>query len=209
MMVSSGELGSSSGELDRKLQRIMDLASTWDAVLLIDEADVFLEQRSLHEMHRNAMVSIFLRVLEYYGGILFLTTNRVTTFDDAIKSRMHTPIRYTELSVESRKKIWRYFCYSASEEAASGGSGSVGVDVDEAGLEALAQHDLNGRQIKNIVKIAGSLADHEGVKLSLEGLQMVTKMQTNFTKELKSLTGVDYTAPGAVRKDADMQNMYT
>jgi len=51
----------------------MDMTSTWRAVLLIDEADVFLERRSLHDLHRNAMVSVFLRVLEYYAGMfLFL-----------------------------------------------------------------------------------------------------------------------------------------
>lgn len=27
------------------------MATAWDAVLLIDEADVFLEARSLHEVH--------------------------------------------------------------------------------------------------------------------------------------------------------------
>jgi hypothetical protein len=48
-------------------------------VLLIDEADVFLEKRTLTDVHRNALVSVFLRLLEYYEGILFLTTNRVAT----------------------------------------------------------------------------------------------------------------------------------
>ncbi len=109
-MVSSGDLGVSSTTLDDSLTRIMDMTSTWRAVLLIDEADVFLERRSLHDLHRNAMVSVFLRVLEYYKGILFLTTNRVNTFDDAFKSRIHIPIRYTDLSQTSRLQIWRNFC---------------------------------------------------------------------------------------------------
>lgn len=39
-------------------------------VLLIDEADVFLERRSLHDMQRNAMVSVFLRVLECKSTLL-------------------------------------------------------------------------------------------------------------------------------------------
>lgn len=33
----------------------------------------------------NALVSVFLRVLEYYDGILILTSNRVGTFDEAIR----------------------------------------------------------------------------------------------------------------------------
>jgi hypothetical protein len=63
-IVSSGDLGTDSSELDKRLSRTLDLASTWKAVLLIDEADVFLERRSLHDMERNSLVSIFLRTLE-------------------------------------------------------------------------------------------------------------------------------------------------
>jgi len=55
-MVSSGDLGMSSYNLDERLSRILDMASTWKAVLLIDEADVFLERRSLHDLERNSLV---------------------------------------------------------------------------------------------------------------------------------------------------------
>jgi len=64
------DLGTDSTTLDSRLTNILDMASTWKAVLLIDEADVFLERRSLHDMGRNSLVSIFLRVLEYYGKYL-------------------------------------------------------------------------------------------------------------------------------------------
>ncbi|KAH8203948.1 hypothetical protein TruAng_001890 [Truncatella angustata] len=197
-MVSSGDLGVSSGELDRKLTQIMDMTSTWRAVLLIDEADVFLERRSLHDLHRNAMVSVFLRVLEYYSGILFLTTNRVNTFDDAFKSRIHIPIRYTDLSIESRMQIWRNFCKMVPG----------GVDIDDIGIAILAEHDLNGRQIKNVIKAAESLAIFDKIKLGLKTLQQVTKIQATFEKDLTSLSGIDYTAPGASRKDAESRHMF-
>ncbi|SPO06505.1 uncharacterized protein DNG_09195 [Cephalotrichum gorgonifer] len=197
-MVSSGDLGISSTELNVQLTRIMDMAATWRAVLLIDEADVFLERRSLHDIHRNAMVSVFLRVLEYYSGILFLTTNRVTTFDDAFKSRIHIPIRYTDLSVDSRAEIWRNFCKRVPG----------GVDIDEKGIMRLAEHDLNGRQIKNVVKAAESLAAFDGVKIDLKGLEQVTKIQATFEKDLTNLSGIDYTAPGESKKDLEQRNMF-
>jgi len=197
-MVSSGDLGTSSAELDRNLTRIMDMTATWRAVLLIDEADVFLERRSLHDLHRNAMVSVFLRVLEYYSGILFLTTNRVTTFDDAFKSRIHIPIRYTDLSVDSRKQIWRNFC----------GMVPGGVDIDEKGLSTLAETELNGRQIKNAIKAAESLAAFDEAKLDLKQLLQITKIQAMFESDLTSLSGIDYTAPGSSKKDADSRNMF-
>ncbi|KAK6088878.1 AAA family ATPase [Seiridium cupressi] len=177
-MVSSGDLGTDSTTLDLQLSRIMDMTSTWRAVLLIDEADVFLERRSLHDMQRNAMVSVFLRVLEYYSGILFFTTNRVATFDDAFKSRIHVPLRYTSLSAESRRSIWRNFCARVPG----------GTDIDEEGLRRLAEHDLNGRQIKNVVKTAESLAAFEGTKLDVERLEEVTLIQARFEKDLLEAT---------------------
>ena len=95
--VSAGELGTNPRELEQELQKILDLAHSWGAVLLLDEADVFLEARTAQDIHRNALVSIFLRLLEYFQGILFLTTNRVTTFDDAFQSRIHIALRVSFL----------------------------------------------------------------------------------------------------------------
>lgn len=115
-MVSSGDLGTDESTLDTKLSRILDMASTWKAVLLIDEADIFLERRSLHDMERNSLVSIFLRVLEYYEGILFLTSNRNATFDDAFKSRIQVPLKYSSLTVESRKQVWKNFLENMASE---------------------------------------------------------------------------------------------
>ncbi|CAD0087163.1 unnamed protein product, partial [Aureobasidium mustum] len=182
-VVSSGDLGTDSFTLDQRLTQILDMASTWRAVLLIDEADVFLERRSLHDMERNALVSIFLRVLEYYQGILFLTSNRVDTFDDAFKSRIHVPLKYTGLDTSSRKQIWKNFLDKAeSHEAVEGGNGeSV---VDEEGLDKLAVHDLNGRQIKGIVRTATSLARYDNKKLDLETLEQVVEIQMDFERDL-------------------------
>ena len=91
--VSAGELGTNPRELEQELTKILDVAHSWGAVLLLDEADVFLEARTAQDIHRNALVSIFLRVLEYFQGILFLTTNRVSSFDDAFQSRIHIALR--------------------------------------------------------------------------------------------------------------------
>lgn len=48
-----------------------------------------MAKRTRDDYGRNATVSVFLRMLEYYKGILFLTTNRIGTFDEAFKSRIH------------------------------------------------------------------------------------------------------------------------
>ncbi|KAJ7929128.1 hypothetical protein B0H13DRAFT_2228733 [Mycena leptocephala] len=79
--VSAGELGTEPKELDERLPLILEIAQTWDAVLLLDEAEVFLQQRSTTDVTRNALVSILLGQLEYYQGILILTTNLIEQCD--------------------------------------------------------------------------------------------------------------------------------
>ncbi|KAK3941752.1 P-loop containing nucleoside triphosphate hydrolase protein [Diplogelasinospora grovesii] len=88
-VISSGELGETSSSVQARLMRAMELAETWKAVVLLDEADVFLAERDDDSLSRNAITSIFLRHLEYYQGILLLTTNRLDSFDEAFQSRIH------------------------------------------------------------------------------------------------------------------------
>ena len=58
-------------------------------ILLLDEADVFLHKRSMTDLMQNALVSVFLRQLEYYQGILIMMTNMMKQIDPAFES---TPI---------------------------------------------------------------------------------------------------------------------
>lgn len=75
-------------------------------MLLLDEADVFLARRGWNDVKRNALVSVFLRRLEYYSGILFLTTNIVGLIDEAFKSRIHVALRYKTINEDTTKRIW-------------------------------------------------------------------------------------------------------
>lgn len=198
-IVSSGDLGTRAETLDQRLSRILDMASTWKCVLLIDEADgtytfhpaairslpltarpVFLEERTSADIERNSLVSIFLRVLEYYQGILFLTTNRITTFDDAFKSRIHVPLRYSNLPFASRRQIWKTLLAKVED----------GADVDDADLDVLGQHALNGRQVKNVVRTARSLARFGGRRLGLAQLQQVVEIQQQFEHDLSRPQGL-------------------
>ena len=57
-VIGGGDLGTTAASLDNALEKIFDVATEWKAIVLIDEADVFLEQRSLHNLERNAMVAV-------------------------------------------------------------------------------------------------------------------------------------------------------
>ena len=54
-------------------------------------------------------MSVALRVLEYHRGVLFLTTNRIKTFDEAFLSRFSIAIKYPELDVPGRAAVWSKF----------------------------------------------------------------------------------------------------
>ncbi|KAK0219519.1 hypothetical protein EDD85DRAFT_797169 [Armillaria nabsnona] len=81
-LVGAGDLGTDMNSLDMAFKRVFEVPTTWKAIVLIDEADVYLKQRSLHDLVWNPMVAVLLRHVEYYHGILFLTTNRTKAFDD-------------------------------------------------------------------------------------------------------------------------------
>jgi SpoVK/Ycf46/Vps4 family AAA+-type ATPase len=127
-------------KLEEQLSRIFKIASQWNALLLLDEADVFLERRSPSDTSRNGLVTVFLRKLEYFEGILFLTTNRVSEFDDAILSRIHIMLKYNSLSKDERREIWKHFL-----EKAHTYQGAAEISDQEFGRMVNSQ--LNGRQV--------------------------------------------------------------
>jgi AAA+ superfamily predicted ATPase len=142
LQVSAGELGRTAEELEERLPLIFERASKWNALLLLDEADVFLEQRSIGDINRNALVCVFLRTLEYYQGILFFTTNRVKQIDEAIASRIHFKIKYDNLGLEQRRGVWDYFLGKAVTPQ--------GPPVySRNGLESLLEKPLNGREVRS------------------------------------------------------------
>ncbi|OQE22976.1 hypothetical protein PENSTE_c009G03378 [Penicillium steckii] len=165
-ILSAGDLGTTAEGVEAKLRDIMRMIPRWGAIILLDEADVFMEARDTIDLKRNELVSIFLRLLEYYEGILFLTTNRAENIDPAFESRIHVSIRYPELSPESRCQIWTQFLASQSTESFS----------DEE-LGYLSSLELNGRQIKNVLKTAHLLAYEEQCGLKFEHIKTIMELR--------------------------------
>ncbi|PVI01842.1 hypothetical protein DM02DRAFT_654094 [Periconia macrospinosa] len=211
--VSSGELGTSAPQLERDLNRIMEITHSWGAILLLDEADVFLEARQPHDIHRNALVSVFLRLTEYYQGILFLTTNRVATFDEAFQSRIHMGIRYEDLTMKARKKIWMHhvgkvLAMSASspdndkdKEKTKGSAKDKDKSKDEPDAvnkckpfreedyDELSKKVMNGRQIKNAVKTSQAIAVAEKGVFSMAYVKRIMLAHTTFEEDMRGGTG--------------------
>ncbi len=169
--VTMGELGMTPSDMENRLSDVLDLCAGWDAITLLDEADVFLETRDTNDLVRNALVCVMLRLLEYHPGILFLTTNRVRSFDPAVESRVTVALRYDHLTAQARSKIWENLLENVPIP--------LGGDVSTS---ELGKHEMNGRQIKNAVRLAVALARERGTAMTTSVLNL-TMQVTNLGRE--------------------------
>lgn len=152
------------------------MAIDWKAVVLLDEADVFMSERQPNDIHRNELVSIFLRELEYFRGIIFLTTNLYHTIDTAFKSRVNLHLLFKPLTADARRIVWHKFLGRLPAiKKESGEERAVEVDVGGENMGELALWRMNGREIKNAIKMARLWCDHKGYTLTLERLENAIK----------------------------------
>ncbi|KLU91964.1 hypothetical protein MAPG_10912 [Magnaporthiopsis poae ATCC 64411] len=175
--ITCGDLGTTAVDVENALERHFALASRWDCVLLLDEADVFMAERSPQDFKRNSFVTVFLRVLEYYTGILFLTTNRIGDFDEAFSSRIHVSLYYPPLQLEPTLEIFRLNLNQIRKRTAEWARRARGqqqqqqaaTDIDEEDILRFASKywksnkkmRWNGRQIRNGCQTALALAEYE------------------------------------------------
>lgn len=176
--ITIAELGTNASALEKGLKAALSLASTWKAVVLIDEADNFLERRGKNDLERNAMVSVFLKLLEYYEGVMFLTTNRVARFDEAFYSRISVPIMYPDLSQTVRTLVWRNLL----------GSARVTLHAPLT-VDTLSAFELNGREIRNCIYLAQCTAARtrkNAQVLHPEDLMVPIHMKVDFRKTMEA-----------------------
>ena len=129
-------------------------------------------------------IIVFLRVLEYYEGILILTSNRVDNMDEAFKSRIHFALTYDRLDKESRRQIWSNFLEMLEEDE----DGRADVDIPQlrGHLDSLAGRNINGRQIRSALSTAQQLAAHREERLGIKHLEQVLKNLDRFNKHLNT-----------------------
>ncbi|GAB6042956.1 AAA family ATPase [Endothiovibrio diazotrophicus] len=154
--VHSGQLGLNVGEMEQALKDALTRAQRWGAVMLIDEADVYIKRRD-DDIAANAVVGVFLRVLEYFNGLLFLTTNRVGDIDEAIVSRCIALIRYHPPGLADRRRIWAVMVEQ------------FGLRVPGELLDTLAERfpEASGRDIKGLAKLTAKYCHHKAVAPTL------------------------------------------
>ena len=176
--VSMGTLGTTADELEHRLGEILQLSACWDSLVLLDEADSFLEARSSSSsLERNAMVSVMLRLCEYHQGILFLTSNRIDSLDPAFQTRITLALRYESLNMEGRNKVWKNLLEKSGYES----------NMHSFDLNELSKPVLNGREIKNALRLAMALAVDEQSDLTqkvlLKSVSIVSEYKVSMSKD--------------------------
>ncbi|OAG06722.1 uncharacterized protein CC84DRAFT_1142712 [Paraphaeosphaeria sporulosa] len=206
--ITCGDLGTTASEVELALEKNFTLANKWDCILLLDEADVFLTERSKEDFKRNGLVAVFLRLMEYYSGILFLTTNRVGDFDEAFTSRIHVSLYYPALNEEKTGQVFEINMDMIEERFRTKGRA---IDIDRMKIAFFAMRYFNdhpdarwnGRQIRNACQTALALAEFEAqgdsiedtedrnlvVKLNVKHFEIVRDAYLEFARYMKALFG--------------------
>ncbi|KAH0497735.1 hypothetical protein TgHK011_005021 [Trichoderma gracile] len=206
--ITCGDLGTTAAEVEKALEMNFALANRWDCVLLLDEADVFLAERTKEDFKRNGLVAVFLRVMEYYAGILFLTTNRVGDFDEAFTSRIHVSLYYPELDAGNTLEVFDNNLAMIEDRFAK--KNRV-ISIDGSSIRGFAtkhyyehpQARWNGRQIRNACQTALALAEYEAqgnsheailkpdavINLNETHFQIVKNAYLEFTHYMNTLYG--------------------
>lgn len=164
--INSGQLGIAPAEVEQNLETILRRAERWNAVLLIDEADVYIRERG-NDMEQNAVVAAFLRTLEYFHGLLFMTTNRIHDVDDAIASRCIATILYEIPDKENASRIWKVL----AEE--------FKLRLSEQLIDELTSEfpEMSGRDIKELLRLTGRFAAVKNLELTLDAFISCAKFR--------------------------------
>lgn len=206
--ITSSDLGTDPWDVEAKLSEIFRLANLWDCILLLDEAETLLAQREKKDnnLQKSSLVSVFLRTLEYYSGILFLTTNRPDVMDDAVKSRVQVSLQYPRLGLIETLAIFQTNLDRLIdiEFERSKITGEPALEVNSDGILAFAaahyhRHEgnimsppWNGRQIRNAFQIAPSIARYG--RGSVSGNTMIANSSNTSTppSEQESCIGPEH-----------------
>lgn len=171
--IQSSQLGVNVEDIEKNLNNVLRRSDKWNAVLLIDEADCYVYKRN-NEILQNCIVGTFLRLLEYYNGILFLTTNRPDIVDDAIMSRVTAHIKYDYPSKGDTFKLWQVLSKNFNRS----------IDIITVNKIWATYEPICGRDIRNLLKMLSKYNPKEN-KVKFEMIEELREF-IPFLKERKT-----------------------
>ena len=162
LSVQAAQLGTNPDNIEKQLLQVLNRGSRWNAVILLDEADVYINERGT-DLQQNAIVAAFLRILEHHTATIFLTTNHINKVDDAVRSRCLARIDYSRPSVADQRRIWQIL--NTINEA-----GLTEPELDQIIRE---NNNLSGRDIKQTLKLASLWSRSQGKQLDSNAVAFV------------------------------------
>jgi ATPases of the AAA+ class len=150
------------GETEKNLNQIFSRAEELDVILLIDEGDALLTQRTSvqtsNDRYANLETNYLLQRLESFEGILIVTTNASDRIDSAFQRRMDVVVTFSTPAAQERWMIWQLHLPPTHS-------------IDNALLAEVASRcALNGGQIRNAALHASLLALDDGGTVQSEHL---------------------------------------
>lgn len=162
--------------------------------------------------------AVFLRHLEYYSGILFLTTNIVGVIDEAFKSRIHVALEYPAIDEDSTLEIWSRMLQRIKRDNEKA---EMKILFDETALMRFAKRHYrshrpngstwNGRQIRNAFQTAIGIGQYKRlqkidqavgqgklpekglrhIRLTVASFETVAETTSNFERYIRKTRGDD------------------
>jgi len=142
------------GETEKSLNQLFARAEELDVILLLDEGDALLTQRTSvqtsNDRYANLETNFLLQRLESFEGILIVTTNAGDRIDSAFERRMDVVVSFHAPDAGERWTIWQLHLPAEHRVAES------------LLQEVAARCPLSGGQIRNAVLHASLLALDDG-----------------------------------------------
>ncbi|KAI1842643.1 hypothetical protein JX266_011105 [Neoarthrinium moseri] len=170
--LQAGELGSNPASVNQALKKAFALCSKWDAALLLDEADALIRSRRHGNYAQEDLCCVLLATLEYYSGVIFLTTNLPEDIDDAVASRLDIHLNYPNLDFSARLQLWRSFLYLSKDNS----DDECVISLSDDELQTVALWEINGRDIKHTAKNARKWCYIKGDPITRSALEVALQV---------------------------------
>jgi SpoVK/Ycf46/Vps4 family AAA+-type ATPase len=153
--IQAAQLGLDPETLEQKLRTLLHRAERWGCVLMIDEANAYIHDRGI-DVTQNAIVGVFLRLLEYFRGTIILTTNQTNAdgtdmdVDDAILSRSYAVVHFKLPTDEEALEMWKVQKKLLKAEIS-----------EETIAKAVKHFRYSGRSIRQLLRLAWDCARYD------------------------------------------------
>lgn len=169
--MTCGDLGVQPRIFDQKLHETFARAKDWNAMVLLDDVDIYVYERDVFNLDRNALLPILLRHLEYSDCLTFVSVSRFGGVDPAFPSRMHVGIPFPDFDFGTQQEIWHLVFDRLPHDYLAKDDLQYFIKHELGELDKGRYREMNGRQIRNCIDVALALARNETSGNSASKLQ--------------------------------------